>query len=168
MSWEDEYSTTKFRGPQKYPVPEDWVLGMVEGDGVDWRRYDDFDDTDAKHKREVPHEIAYEGPDDELALVRDFEGDAMNPDGEYQSVMLNGEELIKVKEDAKPFGELAELMMRVANGEDYDDVLKELEGVRYVTKEEKREKERKERQEELEQKRAEHATFDDFDSPRHS
>ena len=37
--WTDEYAWTRYRGPQPYPVPGDWTLNLVEGDGVMWNRY---------------------------------------------------------------------------------------------------------------------------------
>jgi len=60
--WTDEYPWTRYRGAQPYPCPADWVLGLVEGDGIGWHRYpgiaeghdhqrdvvDLFDDYDAR------------------------------------------------------------------------------------------------------------------------
>lgn len=38
-AWTDEYEWTRYRGPQPYPVPADWVLRIVEGDGIGWYRF---------------------------------------------------------------------------------------------------------------------------------
>jgi hypothetical protein len=32
----DDIPTTRFRGPQQFPVPGRWVLTTVEGDGIHW------------------------------------------------------------------------------------------------------------------------------------
>jgi len=37
--WTDEYAWTRYRGPQPYPVPADWVLNLPEEGGAMWYRY---------------------------------------------------------------------------------------------------------------------------------
>jgi hypothetical protein len=37
--WTDDYQWARFRGPQPYPAPADWVLDDVEGDGISWTRF---------------------------------------------------------------------------------------------------------------------------------
>jgi hypothetical protein len=124
VPWQDDYPTTTHRGPQQYPVPEDWVLGIVEADGMNWRRYNDAEEAnDAERKDQLDDDVLREGPDDELGLLHEVEGDVLDPDREYWVLSLNGEEITELDGDATDyFGEIAELMARYARGEDYDDI----------------------------------------------
>lgn len=123
MTWDDDYPTTTHRGPQQYPVPEDWVLGIVEADNMSWRRYDDAENENAERKRQLNNEVVYEGPDDVLSLLLEMEGDVMDPDREYWELRLNGEKIAELDGDATDyFAEIAELMASYARGEDYDDI----------------------------------------------
>lgn len=40
--WADEYDWTRYRGPQPYPCPGEWVLDIIEGDGGMWYLYADI------------------------------------------------------------------------------------------------------------------------------
>jgi hypothetical protein len=136
MTWQDDYPTTTHRGPQQYPVPEDWVLGYVEADSMDWRRYEDADADDAERKDQLDDDVLHEGPDDELVLLLEMEGDVMGPDREYWELRLNNEKIAELDGDVTDyFSEIAELMARYARGEDYDDIFDDAdeEGVQSQT-----------------------------------
>jgi len=40
--WAAEHDWTRYRGPQPYPCPADWVLDEPEGDAVGWYRFPDI------------------------------------------------------------------------------------------------------------------------------
>jgi len=43
-TWTAEYPWTRYRGPAVFPVPGDWVLSIVEGDGTSWYYMDEYGD----------------------------------------------------------------------------------------------------------------------------
>lgn len=55
--WTDTYDWTRYRGPQPYPCPGAWVLGLVEGDGIGWRRYPEHNGDAHEHDDDVLDEI---------------------------------------------------------------------------------------------------------------
>jgi hypothetical protein len=109
--WRSEYETTTYRGPDRYPVPEDWTLDIVEGDGSVWRRPPRPDDAERgweyEDRASTLNEFDYEN--DEQTVKFDVNGDpaftVTNPDRD---------ELM---------GSIAEVLWRVARGEDYSGVV---------------------------------------------
>lgn len=127
MTWTEKYPTTTYRGPDPYPVPEDWVLNNVEMDGVIWYRYDDAENGhEAEHESDVDPDVTYEGPDDVAILAA--EPDPNNLEVVTKKFDINGDPVFTV---ADPGGVdmwneimacVAEVMARVARGQDYSDV----------------------------------------------
>lgn len=114
--WTDDYETTTFRGPRKYPVPGDWLLGHVEMDGIEWRRYDDApDDVESKH--DIDHEILYEGPDDELWTLNDWYPET---DETTVKVNLNNDPVFTVTnpDEDDLMAAIAEVLTCVVEGDD--------------------------------------------------
>lgn len=127
MSWTDEYPSTTFRGPARYPIPEDWVLNNVEMDGVIWYRYDDAENgQEAEHESDIDWDVSGEGPDNVAMLTAD--PDPNDLDVVTQKFDIDGDPVFTVTHDGSVdmdeelWACVAEVMARVARGESYDDV----------------------------------------------
>lgn len=66
--WTDEWPWTRYRGPQPWPVPGDWVLGDVEADGAMWQHFPGHGEG-----CENDHEV-YDALDDDLDAIEDARG----------------------------------------------------------------------------------------------
>lgn len=124
-SWLDEHTSTTYRGPMLYPVPEDWVLNVVEADGVLWYRYEDAENGHEAEKRNdvVPEELLFEGPDDDAWL--DHLWDEQTGEVTYR-LEINGDEVFTVTEpdDDLFWTAVAEALARYARDEELpEDVL---------------------------------------------
>lgn len=127
--WADEYAWTRYRGPQPYPVPEDWVLQMVEGDGVMWQRHPEHG-QDAAHDSDLPDEAWPLDPEDHASLGHEWPAgaDIMQEDP-YHELTINGEIALVVVDGADSddwWRAIAETLARYARGEDYETVLLDL------------------------------------------
>lgn len=152
--WVREYPSTTYRGSGRYPVPEDWVLGMVEGDGVGWHRYADAD-PDAMHQHDVDDEIVFDGSDTEAYLVNSWN----EHDEVLHTLRIDGDSVfedIVAENDAGLWQAVAEALARYARDEDYLDV----EVASAKPPKPVREQRRKER--ELERKKEQHRSLDNF------
>lgn len=128
MTWESEYPTTEYRGPQQYPIPEDWVLNIVEADGVAWYRYDDAEngqEAEIRHDIE-PSDVTYEGPTDEAFLDNEW-----NPTTELvthklsirgESTDWSGTTIFSLTDPDEEvlWRAVAEALAKYARGEDFD------------------------------------------------
>jgi acetone carboxylase gamma subunit len=135
VDWTEQYATTTYRGPQKYPVPGAWVLGMVEMDGIGWKHYPDAGEG-ASHGTDVmdamgPDEYS-EGPDARASLISDHpDGADVMTDPPYHELKINGE-LVMVLKDASEVPEadwwraIAEALARYDSGGEYETVLSDL------------------------------------------
>jgi len=108
--WRDEYETTTYRGPDRYPVPEDWTLGIVEGDGISWRRPERPDDAERGWS-----------PEDRASTLNEFDYDS---DEQTVKFDVNGNSVVRVTEPDRDalMASIAEVLARVARGESYHDV----------------------------------------------
>lgn len=123
MTWTDDYPTTTYRGPHPYPIPEDWVLNNVEMDGVIWYRYDDAENgQEAEHESDIDWDVSGEGPDNVAMLSAD--PDPNDLDIVTQKFDIDGDPVFTVTDadDDEVWRCVAEVMARVARGEDYSDV----------------------------------------------
>lgn len=124
--WTDEYPWTRYRGPQPYPCPEDWVLNIVEGNATVFYRYPDLGqeyetDDEVADTFAPEHEGVNEarGETASVTIDHDRNGDelpySMQIDNEvvFQRVDPNPEDL---------WATVADVLARVARGEDYQDV----------------------------------------------
>lgn len=133
--WTEQYATTTYRGPQRYPVPGAWVLGIVEGDGIGWKHYPDAGEG-ASHDSDVmdamdPDEYR-EGPDTRASLIMDYpEGADVMEDPPYHELTVDGE-VVMVLKDASEVPEtewwraIAEALDRYDSGGEPGTVLSEL------------------------------------------
>lgn len=96
-AWLSEYASTTYRGPTLYPVPEDWVLNIVEGDGICWYRYDAAEyGHDADHKNDIENnDLLWDGPDDEAWLSNEWDPET---DLVTQTLEINREQVFEVTE----------------------------------------------------------------------
>lgn len=135
-AWTDDYQWTRYRGPHPYPVPEDWVLGIVEGDGVIWRRYDDAENGhEAETGRDLDDDVSAAGPDDMAMIGHEWPAGAdVMEDSPYHELQIN-DELVLVLKDAQDIDEsdgdewwraVAEALSRYARGDDYLSTLEDL------------------------------------------
>ncbi len=108
--WRAEYETTTFRGPDRYPVPEDWTLGIVEGDGITWRRPERPEDAGRGWS-----------PEDRASTLNEFDYDS---DERTVNFDVNGDPVFTVTEPDRDelMRAIAEVLARVACGESYHDV----------------------------------------------
>lgn len=108
--WRAEYETTRHRGPDRYPVPDDWTLGIVEADGSGWRRPERPDDA--------PRGWTY---DDNAGTLNEWDTET---DETTVTFSVNGETVFEVTEPDRDdlMASIAEVLARVARGEEYDDV----------------------------------------------
>lgn len=127
MSWADDYPTTTYRGPDPYPVPEDWVLNNVEMDGVIWYRYADAENgQEAEHESDIDPDVTYQGPSNVAMLTAD--PDPNDVDTVTQKFDIDGDPVFTVTDPGgeslwdEVMGCVAEVLARVARGEDYDAV----------------------------------------------
>lgn len=135
MDWTEQYATTTYRGPQKYPVPGAWVLGIVEGDGIRWKHYPGAGEG-ASHDSSVmdamdPDEYS-EGPDAFASLTNEHPEDAdVMTDPPYHELKVGGD-VVMVLKDASEVDEsewwsaIAEALARYDSGEDVETVLTDL------------------------------------------
>ncbi len=108
--WREEYETTTYRGPDRYPVPEDWELRMVESDGIQWTR---------PERPENPG-LDWE-PEDEALTLNEWNS---NADERTVSFDVNGDMVFTVTEPDRGdlMSAIGEVLRRVARGEQYHDV----------------------------------------------
>jgi hypothetical protein len=108
--WRSEYETTTYRGPDRYPVPDDWTLSIVEGDGIGWRRPERPDDA--------PRDWQYE---DRAGTLNDYDFDA---DEQTVKFDVNGDPVFTVTDPDRDelMAAIAEVLRRVARSESYHDV----------------------------------------------
>jgi hypothetical protein len=134
VDWTDEYETTTYRGPQPYPVPGAWVLGMVEGDGIGWKHFPGVGE-DLSHDDEVGEadpDRYFEGADAHADLILQYPpgADALE-DPPYHELKLDGE-VVMVLKDASEVSEpewwtaIAETLARYDSGGDVGTVLSDL------------------------------------------
>jgi hypothetical protein len=124
--WTDNYSWTRYRGPQLYPCPEDWVLNIVEGDSTVFYRYPDLG-QDYETDDEVVDTFAleYKGINEargeEASVSVDYD---RNSDESPHSLQV-GSEVVFQRVDPESedlWATVADVLARVARGEDYQDV----------------------------------------------
>jgi hypothetical protein len=124
--WTDDYSWTRYRGPQPYPCPEDWVLNIVEGDAAVFRRYPELG-QDHETDDEVVETFApeYKGLNEargeEASVSVDYD---RNGDESPHSLQIGSEVVFRrVEPDPEDlWATVADVLARVARGEDYQDV----------------------------------------------
>lgn len=108
--WRAAYETTTYRGPDRYPVPGDWTLGIVEADGIVWRRPPRPDDA--------ARGWTYE---DRAGTLNDYD-----PESGAQTVKfdVNDTPVFTVTDPDRDalMAAIAEVLSRVAAGDDYSDV----------------------------------------------
>jgi hypothetical protein len=125
-NWTDEYAWTRYRGPQPYPCPEDWVLNIVEGDATVFYRYLDLG-QDYETDDEVVDTFApkYEGMNEARSEVASVTIDYDRNGDELPYSMQIDNEVVFQRVDPDPedlWATVAEVLARVARGEDYDDM----------------------------------------------
>lgn len=108
--WRSEYETTTYRGPDPYPVPDDWTLRLVEGDGIMWRRPPRPDDAERGWTYE-----------DEASTLNEFDYET---DEQTVKFDVNGDPVFTVTEPDRDelMGAIAKVLAQVARGEAYHDV----------------------------------------------
>ena len=117
--WVGEYETTTYRGPVLYPVPRDWELSIVEGDGIGWKRPEE-PDPDSDYWED--HDSW--SPEAEAWVTNEYEIDGgFKPDETVtKRFTIDGEDLFEVKDVHHDdlMQPVAELLARAADGEDLD------------------------------------------------
>jgi len=135
LNWTEQYATTTYRGPQKYPVPGAWTLGIVEADGIGWKHYPDAGE-DRSHETDVMDTMDAdeyrEGPDARAALMSEYpDGADVMTDPPYHELKINGD-VVMVLKDASEVDEsewwaaIAEALARYDSGGEYETVLSDL------------------------------------------
>lgn len=123
-TYPDDYDTATYRGPQEYPVPEDWVLGIVEADGICWERYFDADAADdAAHQYELADDVGMSDPDEAAYLHSEFDPSPHN------RLEIAGETIVRLEatdDTAGLYAVVAAALARWAREEDLDGLLEDL------------------------------------------
>lgn len=122
--WTDDYDWTRYRGPQPYPVPEDWVLNIVEAGGAMFRRYPEIG-NDHETDSEASEHFApdYEGLEEARGIEASV-GTKYIDEEEVETLTVAGEEVFQrvspTTEDL--YKTVAEALTRAATGEEYADI----------------------------------------------
>jgi len=108
--WRAEYETTTYRGPDRYPVPEDWTLGIVEGDGITWKRPERPEDAERGWS-----------PEDRASTLNEFDYDS---DERTVTFDVNGDPVFTVTDPDRDdlMASIAGVLRQVARGESYHGV----------------------------------------------
>lgn len=138
-NWKEHHPTTTFRGQQRYPVPEDWVLSVVEMDGIRWKRYDDIGhgyslDSEIKEARNFSKNAA--DPDEVASLGREPAVKPVEVDGSYehkpvadpadQELSLGAETIFRVYDPIDTdqlWAATAVILARHSRDEEYDGIV---------------------------------------------
>ena len=133
--WTDVYDWTRYRGPQPYPCPGGWVLGLVEADGAGWKRFPGLggalehdDDVIDEHGPDVYNEDMAE----RASLLNEIETfDERNPDAAEMrhTLKIGGEQVFSVVEpdEEELFAAVAEALARFDAGEQIDEFAADVE-----------------------------------------
>jgi hypothetical protein len=124
--WTDEYPWTRYRGPQPYPCPEDWVLNIVEGDATVFRRYpelgQDYGTDDEVVETFAPdYEGLNEARGEEASVSIDYDQNSDEPSHSLQV----GSETVFQRLEPDPddlWATVADVLARVARDEDYQEL----------------------------------------------
>lgn len=132
--WTEQYATTTYRGPQKYPVPGAWVLGIVEGDGIGWKHYPDTGEglsLDSEVADADP-DLYFEGPETHARLTVEYPEDAdVLEDTGYHELAVGGEVVLVLKDasevdESEWWSAIAEALARYDSDGDVETVLADL------------------------------------------
>lgn len=121
--WTDDYAWTRYRGPQAYPVPGDWVLNIVEGDGVIWHHYPDVG-ADHDHDDDVYDALGFDEIEDARGVAADLHSEWNADDSTTHVLTVDGETVIRTTDPEMDdlWAAVAEVLSRHSAGEDYDDL----------------------------------------------
>lgn len=129
--WTDEFEWTRYRGPQPYPCPADWVLDLVEGDGIIWYRFPGIGeglemDDDVREVFEPDYE-EYDDARGETAILSKeiVEDNPRKRESKLEhELSIDGETIFRRVEpdDEDLFATVAEALARYSNGQELEDV----------------------------------------------
>ncbi|WP_135306328.1 hypothetical protein [Haloarcula amylovorans] len=134
--WAAEYDWTRYRGPDAYPVPGDWVLDLVEADGIIWYRYPDAGEGHANDNDVLDSfESDYDGYNDARGETAMLGNDVVNEhvsmkDWELeQQLTVDGTTVFdRVEpETDELYANVAAALAAIDNGTDPSDVVVEWE-----------------------------------------
>jgi len=155
--WVRDFPTTTYRGPQLYPVPEDWFLSHPEGGTLGWKRYEDAENgQEAGTSYDIDDEVLRNDPTDVAVLLSEW----TEHEETVWSLSFNHQETIFEDLVVENHNELltvtAETLAKYARGEPYDDVSIA------SAKPPKPIREERERQRELQRKKEENKSLNAF------
>jgi len=162
--WTDTFAWTRYRGPQPYPCPGAWVLGLVEGDGIGWKRFPGLGEP-LEYDGDVLDEHGTDVCNDEMAerasLINEIETfDRRDPDAEEirHTLKIDGEEVFSVvnPDDEELFASVAEALSRFDAGERIDAFAAEIKPTTGTVADGEQSKR------ELERKREQNNSLEDF------
>jgi hypothetical protein len=124
--WTNEYQWTRYRGPQPYPCPEDWVLSIVEADSTVFYRYPDLGqdykiDDDVFDTFAPEYEDANESRGEAASVTIDY--DRIGDESPYSFQIAD--EVVFQRVDPNPedfWATIAKALARFSRGEEYQDV----------------------------------------------
>lgn len=128
--WAAEHDWTRYRGPQPYPVPDDWALDEPEGDAVGWYRFPDVGDghatTDDVYDEFEPDYDGIEEARGEMAiLVNDIVEDSRNgPVILKHELSIGGETVFSHVDpsDEELWATVADALARYTDGDSVDEI----------------------------------------------
>lgn len=167
LPWTERYSSVE-RHRQQYPAPADWVVNIVEADGVAWMRY-----SGIGNGLTTDNEV-HDALDNELGDIEDNRAESARLTSDPVKIGDSAEETV-VENELRIDGEtvfrreevdfddlmaaVAEALALYSNGGEWQDV--NPEGGR-APKDVREQREEELRQEELERTKEQHVALDEF------
>jgi hypothetical protein len=139
--WAADHDWTRYRGPQPYPVPEDWVLDTPEGGIVGWYHFPDVgegqatvDDVYDEFEAEYHDWDAYQDAVEEARGVRAFLSNDIVEDDRHGNVILEhelsiaGDTIFRRVDPSETelWARTAEALSRYAEDDDVEEIAKDI------------------------------------------
>lgn len=157
--WTDEFAWARYRGPQPYPCPADWVLDEPEGSAVGWYRFPDVGEeyatTDDVYDALGPDYDGIEKARGTMAmLVNDIVEDSLNgPVILKHELSIGGETVFSRIDpsDEELWATVADALTRSADGDSVEEIAADIGWQSGRVLAEERERRRQERRREANQ-----------------
>lgn len=132
--WAADHDWTRYRGPQPYPVPEDWALDTPESDAVGWFRFPDVGDGHGTT------DDVYDALDDDLDAIEEARGERAflindivehsrsGPTIVEHELSIDGETVFRRVDptDDELWARVADALARYADGEDVAEIAEDI------------------------------------------
>jgi len=132
--WAAEYDWTRYRGPQPYPCPADWVLDEPEGDAVGWYRFPEIGaghatTDDVYDALEPDYDAIEEHRGERARLINDIVQDSPNGPVILEHEFSIGGETVFSRidpSDEELWATVADALARYASGDSVEEIAAEV------------------------------------------